>query len=204
MLETLARSQLARAAAALNRAQHSDLPPLVLMTDDERLPDPLAAARTLPRGSMVVVRARQSSHRAKLARALKPIARRRNLTLMIANDPVLVDRVRAAGLHLAEANARWAADWRVRRPHWLITVSAHSLSACGRVARLGADAAFLSAVFATASHPAARNLGPARASRIARQAPLPVYALGGITTSTAARLSGSGFAGLAAVGSLAA
>jgi hypothetical protein len=78
MLEKLARLKLARAATALNRSAKCKLPALVLMTDDERLPDPLAAARALPRGSMIVVRARQSSHRAKLARSLQAIARDRS------------------------------------------------------------------------------------------------------------------------------
>jgi len=172
------------------------------MTDDERLSDAISAARALPRGSMVVVRARQSSHRAKLAQALAAIARQRSLTLLIANDPALADRVRAAGIHLAEANARVAADWRSRRPRWFITAAAHSLSACSRLASLGADAAFLSPVFPTASHPASRSIGGARARNIARQAPLPVYALGGVEAFTAQRLSPSPFIGLAAVGAL--
>jgi thiamine-phosphate pyrophosphorylase len=203
-VEKLARLKLARAADALNRNAKCRLPALVLMTDDERLPDPLAAARALPRGSMVVVRARQSSHRAKLARALRPIARARGLTLLIANDPALVDRVRAAGLHLSEANARRAAELRARRPHWLITAAAHSLAACSRAWHWGADAAFLGPVFATASHPNEAGIGPARARAVAGMAPLPVYALGGITGQSAARLRRSGFVGLAAIGSLSA
>ena len=56
---TLDRIRLARQANLLNERAGAALPPLVLMTDDERLPDPLAAARLLPRGSMVIVRARQ-------------------------------------------------------------------------------------------------------------------------------------------------
>jgi thiamine-phosphate pyrophosphorylase len=198
----LARIRLARAAAALNRA--AALPPLVLMTDDERLTDPLAAARALPRGSMVVVRARQSSHRAKLAHALRAIARARGLTLLIGNDPALADRVRAAGIHLSEENAGAAAHWRAKRPHWVITASAHSLAACAAARRRGADAAFLAPVFATASHPNGAHLGAMRARAIARLAPLAVYALGGVNAQTACRLSGSQFAGLAAIAALAA
>jgi hypothetical protein len=72
---TLDRMRLARQASLLNERARTELPPLVLMTDDERLPDPVAAARLLPRGSMVIVRARQSSHRAKLAALLRPITR---------------------------------------------------------------------------------------------------------------------------------
>ena len=203
-MEKLARLRLARAAAALNRAVNCKLPSLVLMMDDERLPDPLSAARALPRGSMVVVRARQSAHRAKLARSLQAIAREHRLTLLIANDPALADRIAAAGLHLSEANARGAAEWRARRPHWLITTAAHSLAACTRARQWGADAAFLAPVFATASHPNEAGLGPTRARVLAGMAPLPVYALGGVTAQNAARLGHSAFAGIAAIGARAA
>ncbi len=61
----LARAKLARAAARLNA--RCGLPAIILLTDDERLSDPLAAARALPKGSMVIVRARQAAQRAHLA-----------------------------------------------------------------------------------------------------------------------------------------
>jgi thiamine-phosphate pyrophosphorylase len=173
------------------------------MTDDERLPDPLAAAAALPCGSMVVVRTRQASHRAKLARALAPIARARRLTLLIANDAPLAARVRAHGLHLSQERAREAMHWRAMRPRWLITAAAHSLDACAAAKRTGADAVFLAPVFATASHPNRPGLGALRARMIARDARLPVYALGGIDSRRALQLAQGPFAGLAAIAALA-
>ena len=202
-MNELEKGRLARAAATLNARSGPDLPPLVLITDDERLPDPLAAARVLPRGSMVVVRARQAAHRAKLAQALRPIVRTRRLMLLIANDPALADRVRAAGVHFSEANARHAASWRARRPHWLITVAAHSLRACVTARQMRADAVFLGPVFATGSHPNGNHLGSLRGRGIARTAPLPSYALGGIASASAGRLADSGFVGLAGIAALA-
>jgi thiamine-phosphate pyrophosphorylase len=200
---TLDRIRLARQAAALNASRGCALPPLVLMTDDERLPDPVGAARALPHGSMVIVRARQASHRAKLAIALRPIARARRLSLLIANDANLAGRIGAAGVHFAQGAAWKAFGWRVRRPGWLITVSAHSLRACGTAARLGADAVFLSSVFTTSSHPGRTALGVSRARNIVCNAPLPVYALGGMDRRRACRLAGSQFVGVAAIGALA-
>ena len=199
---TLDRIRLARQAKLLNERAGAALPPLVLMTDDERLPDPLAAARLLPRGSMVIVRARQSSHRAKLAAALRPITRARRMRLLVANDTKLAERVRADGVHLAEGNGRDAAAVRMRHPHWLITMSAHSLHSCGAAARAGASAVFLSPVYPTDSHPEGQALGVARARSIARQAGLPVYALGGLTGQNVRRLAKSRFAGMAAIGAL--
>jgi thiamine-phosphate pyrophosphorylase len=197
----LAKATLARAAAALNAKAKSGLPPLVLMTDDERLPDPMAAARALPRGSMVVVRARQASHRAKLAIELRVVARARGLVMLIANDAALAGRIRAGGIHLSESQARMAAHWRSLRPNWLITAAAHSMPAAARALSHGANAVMLSPVFPTQSHPDRGALGAVRARLIARQMPRPVYALGGIDALSSGQLSG--FAGLAAIGALA-
>jgi thiamine-phosphate pyrophosphorylase len=196
--DKLARARLARAA---ERFQRRGLPALVLMTDDERLADPLAAARALPRGSLVILRARDDARRAKLAAVLATIARMRGLLLLIANDARLAASIGAHGLHLSEAQARDAFRWRARHPDWLITAAAHSLRACARAH--DADALLLAPIFATQSHPGGSALGVMRARFIAQQSLLPVYALGGIDAQTAARLQGGAFVGVAGIGALA-
>ena len=179
-----------------------DLPPLVLMTDDERLPDPCGAAMQLPGGSLIVLRARERRRRQALAAMLAQIARARGLYLLIADDP---DLARAAdGLHLPEAKLGTIAYWRARRPHWFITASAHSLEMVQRAARFGADAVFLSPVFPTQSHPDRGALTPIRFRLMAREARVPLYALGGIDADTARQLVGSEIAGIAAVAALSA
>jgi len=198
MTDKLARAKLARAAAALN--PRSRLPALVLMTDDERLADPLAAARALPRGSMVVLRARQNSRRAKLAAELRAITRTAGTKLLIANDAGLAARIGADGIHLSQANAKQAAHWRALHPHWIITAAAHSLAACHAPF---ADALFIAPVFSTRSHAGGKFLGAMQLRVIARQVLRPVYALGGIDASSAANLAGATLAGLAAIGALA-
>ncbi|HEX4272760.1 MAG TPA: thiamine phosphate synthase [Rhizomicrobium sp.] len=167
--------------------------PLVLMTDD-RAADWAGAARRLPPGSVVVVRARQASRRHALAENLLGLA-----TLLIADDPMLAEDIGAAGLHLPEAKMKQALHWRMRHPDWIITASAHSLRALMSAHAL--DAVFLSPVFATTSHPDTRPLTPARAAFIAALAPVPVYALGGVTARNAALLPPA-FSGIAAIGSL--
>ncbi len=188
--DKLARARLARAATRFGR--------LVLATDDDRLPDPLPAARALPRGSWIILRARDAARRTELAAALKMIAHARGLALLIANDAALAARIGTDGLHLSQANARDAGHWRARHPQWIITAAAHSLRACTR----DADAVLLSPVFATASHPGAVVLGAIRARLIARASPVPVYALGGIDTKTVRNLNGADFAGVAAISAL--
>jgi thiamine-phosphate pyrophosphorylase len=197
--------KLAREAARLNASVRSlhDLPALVLMTDDDRLADPLAAVWMLPRRSLVVLRARDAARRAALAQALLSIAGRRGIRVSIAGDPELAARCNADGVHFPEARIGEAAHWRACHPQWLITCAAHSLSACARARLAHADAAFLAPVFATQSHPGGNCLGLFRARAIAHASPIPVYALGGIVAQNAGRLADGGFIGLAAVEGLA-
>lgn len=206
MADKQMRARLARAAARLNAASaHAGcLPPLILMTDDERLPDPLAATRALPRGSLVIVRARDNGRRARLAEDLKAIARARDLFVLIAGDPHLAMRCGGDGLHLPETHAPEAAHWRARFPHWLITCAAHDMPSIVRARVSRADAVLLSPVFTTRSHPGAATLGAARFRALTRAANIAVYALGGIDARNAQRLAGSGTAGIAAIGALSA
>jgi thiamine-phosphate pyrophosphorylase len=196
MSDSASRRKLARAGARL--AAQSGFPPLALLTDDERLPDPLAAARALPRGSLVVVRARQAARRQALASAMMRLARERGLFVLIAGDVALALSCGADGVHLPEMRIGEAASLRARH-RLLVTASVHSLAALRHVAYL--DAVFLSPVFPTASHPGRSALGPLRAAAMANLARVPVYALGGITAENAGRLAG--FSGIAAIGALA-
>lgn len=172
---------------------------LALMTDDDRLPDPLAAAKRLPKGAMVVVRARDDDKRNALAHALVAVARSHDLLVLIANDAALATRCGADGLHLSEAKARQAVHWRAKRPRWFISISAHSLQSAMSAKHV--DAIFLAPVFPTRSHRGGPALTPVRANRMAATMRVPVYALGGVTAQNAVLLRD--FAGIAAVGALA-
>jgi thiamine-phosphate pyrophosphorylase len=196
----LARRKLASSAAHLNaRSSHAGrLPSLVLLTDDDRLPDPLAAARMLPRDAMIIVRARDASRRMVLAREIMAIARTRALIVLIANDPRLAAQCGADGLHLSQAQAHQAPHWSALRPRWFITAAVHDMRAA--VMCRFADALLLSPVFATRSHPNAVALTPVRANRMAQALSVPVYALGGVTSRNARLLYG--FSGIAAIGAL--
>ena len=192
---------LAEAAACLKQAAGSDLPALVLMTDDERLADPLPAACALPPGSAVILRHYRAPERAALARSLATIAHRRGLVLLVGEDPALARHVGAHGVHLPERAVGRAGAVRWHRD-WLITAAAHSHAALRAAASAGADAALLAPVFATASHPDARALGPHRFAALANASPLPVYALGGIARARARLLLGTGAVGIAGIGGL--
>jgi thiamine-phosphate pyrophosphorylase len=203
LADNLARAQLARLAWSFARNGNPRLLPLVLFTDDARLPDPLPSIRALPRGSMVVVRHRNGPKRRALASAMASIAHERTLTWLVADDPHCAADLRAHGVHFPEAKIALAAHWRAVRPRWLITCAAHSLSACVRASRAGADAIFLASSFATHSHPGQIPLGPLRTRMIAQHVVAPIYALGGIDAQTGRRLAGARIAGVAVIGALA-
>lgn len=160
------------------------LPPLWLFTDSRRLPDPRAAVARLPRGKAgVVLRHDDDPERPALGRALARICRHRRLTLVVAGDARLAASL-AAGTHLRAG--RWAGSVRPRRGP--VTSSAHDMRELVRARRARVDLVFLSPVFATASHPGARPLGPPRWAHLVRSAGGPVAALGGIDGASIRRL----------------
>ena len=170
---------------------------LVAIIETARIDDPLRLARSLPAGSWVILRNYASSDRSVLAKRLREICRKKRMTLLIAGDRALAEKC-GAGLHLPEYQG-FRQLLRRRRP---LTVAAHGRMALVRAARLGADAALLSPVFPTASHPGARPLGLIALRRLARQAKLPVIALGGVTAQRMKALKTAKLAGIAAIGGL--
>lgn len=173
---------LAAAAPHLNRPS---LPPMVMVTDGQRVPDPVAAASHLPAGAGLVLRHYDDPARAILAQAIAGLARRRRLVLVVAADWRLAAAIGADGVHLPEGLARSGLlapllGWARRRGR-IVTMACHSPAALAWAARLGIDHALLSPVFPTASHPGAATIGAVRFRLWARAVKIPVHALGGMS-----------------------
>ncbi|MDE0944892.1 MAG: thiamine phosphate synthase [Alphaproteobacteria bacterium] len=185
-----------------HRAQiNRPLPNVLLLTDQARLPEPIAAARHLPRGGGIILRNYEDPHRQALGRDLMTLCKIRGLYLLIAGDWQLAWKLGAHGVHLPE--------WQTmrppivcRKPGWIMTAAAHSRPALLRAARLGVHGVLLSPIFPTASHPGASVLGSLQFSRLAVPSSIPVYGLGGITARNARRLNNSGAVGIAAISAL--
>ena len=189
-MERTARLINARAGAG------KGLPPLLFFTDPVRTPDPVAAARRLPRGTAVVYRGFGAPCAEATAQALRAVTRETGLSLLIGQDARLARQVGADGVHLPERRAHLAGPLRRAHPGWLVTSAAHSLAAARRSA---AQAVVISPAFPSNSPSAGRPLGAARLAAMVRAAGRPAYALGGITNETARRLADAGLVGLAAV-----
>lgn len=173
------------------------LPRLWLMTD-ERIGEALWPALTgLPRGSGVVFRhyATPAAERRRLFEAVRKIARRRHLLLILAGSPRQAIGWRADGAH---GRSRHAGGER----HLLRTAPAHDPGELIAAMRAGVDLVFVSPVFTTRSHPAQPSLGPTRFGLTIRPAVAPIIALGGMNSVRFRRLRQFGAYGWAAIDAL--
>lgn len=176
---------------------------MLFLTDNARVDDPLAIARSLPPGAGVILRDYDLVTRGQLADELSVLCRLNHLLLLIAGSEGLAQQVGAHGVHMPEYAISQIAPIRHRHPDWWITAAAHSAPAARRAHQAGADAVLVSPVFSTLSHPGAPTLGVRRFTAIARASGLPTYALGGVDAQNVHRLRGSKACGIAAIGGLA-
>ncbi len=193
-----------RLNTALNatRLAEDKLPALFFFTDEARTPDPLGAITRLPTECAVVFRHYGVNERAALARQVVELCHRQRRKCLIAEDVELARLVGADGLHMTERMLREQSTLLRSQEDWIITAAAHSAEALKIAGEIGVDAAFLSPVFATKSHPGGEPLGAQRFAELVHTADLPVYALGGVTDKTAPQLLGSGAVGIGAIGAL--
>jgi thiamine-phosphate pyrophosphorylase len=191
-------------AAAIRRLKPvAGVPRAILVTDPVRLPDPRPLLGQLPPGAVVLLRPYDGADRQGRAQAVAAACRRHRVRLVVAADWRLAAAIRADGVHFPEWMARRgclaaAVGW-VRRRGGLLTAACHSRMALARARGLGVNAAILSPVFSTASHPGAVGIGAVRWRSWARAAGLPVIALGGVTAGSALRLGPVGVAGYGAI-----
>lgn len=175
-------------------AKRYPVPRLVLLSDARNDAVLARALARLPAGSALVFR---HYHLAPAERRRRWAKLRR---LALAHGVLLI----AAGLPCGGgAQGRYGAPATLGRERGMRLATAHSLAEIGQAARARADAVLLSPVLPTRSHPGAPVLGMVRFLLLARQSPLPVLALGGMTRGAARRLPARGrVAGWAAIDGL--
>lgn len=182
-------------AATATTALPPGLPALLYLSDTIASPDPVRVAQRLPAGCGVVFRHYDHPARARVAQALAHVCHARQLPLLIGADASLADQVGADGVHWPEA----LLPLQPARRHRLVTAAAHSVEGLRAALAYGCDAAIVSPVFVTQSHPEGRALGREGLRALAGAVPVAVFALGGIGARNAGALLGSGAAGIAAV-----
>lgn len=167
--------------------KRGSVPRIILLSDARNDALLERALARLPRGSALVFRHYHLSVAERRLRynALKRAAARRAICVIGAKVPT-----------------GWGADGTYGAPpdlksgRGLRLATAHSLAEIGAAVRARAHAILLSPVYPTRSHSGAKILGPIRFLMLARQSPLPVIALGGMTPRRAARLPVHGWAAI--------
>jgi 8-oxo-dGTP diphosphatase len=100
----------------------------------------------------------------------------------------------STGIHLTSRALMAAA---ARPAALLVGASCHDADQLDRAAALGLDYAVLGAVHPTASHPGVAPLGWERFAELARDRPMPIYAIGGLTRADLAEARARGAHGVA-------
>ncbi len=185
-------------AAARDATKHlpAGFPPVLVFTDPQRTPDPVALARAIPPNWALVYRHFGARDRREIAGKLAKLAYIRGFQLWIGADPELAFGIGAAGVHWPErlglAAKRWTGAFSI------MSLSAHAVSSIAGPPPPGIDARILSTAFPSGSASAGKPIGALRLRRAVRNARIPIYALGGVTAENAGLVSD--MAGLAAIG----
>lgn len=173
------------------KRRHPPFPRIWLVSDARSDASLEAALARLPRGSGFIFRHYHLSE-AKRSERWRELARMARACSCIA---VLAGPARKA--------RGWGADgcygppgMLARGPALMRLVTAHSLRELGQARRSRADLLLLSPVFPTRSHPGGRTLGPLRFRLLARQAQVPVIALGGMDARRARRIGADSWAAI--------
>lgn len=136
--------------------------------------------------------------RVRVARDVVAIAREHSAQVLINSDVAAVAASGAAGVHVTATQLLTLSARPLPAGMW-VGASCHDAASLLRAQAIGADFAVLSPVQTTASHPGAVPLGWQRFAELAREANMPVYALGGLAVSDQAKALESGGQGIAGI-----
>jgi thiamine-phosphate pyrophosphorylase len=182
-------------------------PALLLVTDRHQARRPLAdiVRAALSAGCRwVSVREKDLSDDDQIAlvSTLLPIARRHGARLTLHGDAALAKACGSDGVHLP-AGGDPAASRALLGPDKLIGVSLHTVTEAEAIDRSVVDYAIAGPAFETPSKPGyGPEIGHKGLAEIARAAPVPVLAIGGLNATRAAEVLAAGPLGIAVMGSI--
>jgi len=180
-------------------------PPLLLITDRQQALLPLAdvVRAALATGCRwVSMREKDLSEvdQVALARALLSIARRHGACLTLHGDAALAKACGADGVHLP-ASSDPIASRAMLGPAKLIGVSLHTVTEAEAIDPNVVDYAIAGPIFETPSKPGyGPEIGRKGLAEIARAAPVPVLAIGGLNATRVAEVLAAGPVGIAVMG----
>ena len=165
------------------------------------MPDPAAVLDGLPYNVAMIFRHYEDPNRAARAREVVSRAHRLGIQVLVAGNPRLASRVGADGVHLPGhlLHRRVISFLAARRTGWLITAAVHNQRELTWATDAQVDAVMASPVFPTTTRVQRRTLGVIGIRRITNIAPMPVFALGGLSATLLPRLRTCGTVGFAGV-----
>lgn len=189
------------------------LPPLVAVTDDDRIqrPDYLARLEELVAAGCPAIwlRAKRMPAGAFLSRALEASERCRpsGTELWIGDRADVARLVGADALQLSGRGLPVAAARRVVGEHTRVGRSVHGIGSSIAAANEGADYLVVGTIFASASHPGIEPAGADRLREVGSALEragrsIPLLGIGGMTPERAASAITAGAAGVAALRAL--
>ncbi len=184
-----------------------DIPRLILITDSARLEGGrfFTVVESALKGGVDAVLVREkrlsSARLLALCAQLRPLTRPHGAKLIVHTQADVARAVEADGVHVAASAIDEIPAMRAWLPDIPMSFSAscHDRQELEAAAAAGADFALLSPVFPTRSHPGIPHLGADRFHAMAKDSPVPVVALGGVSVENRHRLAGYGIAVISAL-----
>ena len=169
------------------KTKDNKLPKIIIIFDDNVFDEKKFSNLKIPKESAFLLRSYEVKERKKIAKQLLKFCKMKKLKLLIASDIKLAEDINAHGVHFPEymIKKKNKINWVIikknkLKKNWIITVAAHNLQMLKKAEFFNIDAALLSPVFSSKSHPNRKNLGVNKFAEITKKTKLPIYALGGI------------------------
>ena len=168
------------------KTKDKKLPKIIIIFNDDDFDEKKFLNLKIPKKSAFLLRSYKAKKRKKIAKQLLKFCKMKKLKLLIASDIKLAEDINAHGVHFPEYMIKknrinWVIVKNIKlRKNWIVTTAVHSLQAINKAELFDIDAALLSPVFSSKSHPNSKNLGINKFSKIVKKTKLPIYALGGI------------------------
>ena len=186
------------------KTKDNKLPKIIIIFNDDDFDEKKFLNLKIPKESAFLLRSYKAKGRKKIAKRLLKFCRMKKLKLLIASDIRLAEDINAHGVHFPEYMIKkknkinWVFVKNIKlRKNWIITTAVHSLQAIKNAEFFDIDAALLSPVFSSNSHPNEKNLGVNKFTEITKKTKLPIYALGGINIKNIKSLLGTDIIGYA-------
>ena len=162
------------------------MPKIIIIFDDNVFDKKKFLNLKIPKNSAFLLRSYEVKERKKIAKDLLKFCKMKKLKLLIGSDIKLAKKINADGVHFPEYMIKNnQVDWDFLKKikiekNLFVTTAAHNIELLKKAECLDIDAALLSPVFKSKSHPGKKNLGINKFKKIMNGTNLPIYALGGI------------------------